>query len=82
MCGLLTAVVNLVAEHGLRGTQASEIVAHSLEHEGSVTVLHRLSFPAACNCPRPGIEPMSPALAGRFLNTRLPGSPIYLQFFS
>ena len=36
-------------------------------------------LPLSCpgNVPDPGIEPMSPALAGRFLTTELPGKPSY-----
>ena len=30
--------------------------------------------------PRPGIEPVSPALAGGFLTTAPPGKPIFLSF--
>ena len=63
---LLIAVVSLVAEHGLLGKWASVVAAHGL-----------------CCCrahgifvPRPGIEPMSPALAGEFLTTGLPWKPM------
>ena len=39
-------------------------------------VAHRLSCSAACGIfPRPGLEPMSPALAGEFLTTAPPGKP-------
>ena len=50
----------LIAELRLRSAQAS------------VAVVHRLSCPAACGIlvSRPGIEPVSSALAGRFLTTR------------
>ena len=63
---LLIAVVSLVAEHGLLGKWASVVAAHGL-----------------CCCrahgifvPRPGIEPMSPALACEFLTTGLPWKPM------
>ena len=40
----------------------------------SLAVVHRLSCAMACgNLPGPGIKPMSPALAGRFLTTGPPG---------
>ena len=42
----------------------------ALGHSGSVTVTHGLSCPVACG---PGIEPVSPALAGGFLTTGPPG---------
>ena len=53
----------------------------SLECVGSVVVLHRLSVPAwGILVPRPGIEPMSPALAGGFLTTGPPGMSAFSTF--
>ena len=52
--GLLIAAAFLVVEHGLWGTQASVVVADGL------------SCLKACDYPRPGIKPVSPALADRF----------------
>ena len=43
----------------------------------SLFVLH--GFSCMWNLPRPGIEPMSPELAGGFLTTRLPGKS-YMDF--
>ena len=34
-----------------------------------------LSFPSPEDLPDTGIEPMSPASAGRFFNTKSPGKP-------
>ena len=51
----------------------SVVVAPGLLSTGSVVVAHRLS------CPRPGIEPMSPALSGRLSTTEPPGKPL-LEF--
>ena len=34
-----------------------------------------LPFPSPGDLPNPGIEPMSPALAGRFFTTEAPGKP-------
>ena len=34
-----------------------------------------LAFPAPEDLPNPGIEPMSPALAGKFFVTESPGKP-------
>ena len=46
-------------------------------HAGSVVVAHGPSCSAACgNLPRPGLEPVSPALAGRFPTTAPPGKPV------
>ena len=60
--GLLIAVAFLVAEHGVRST-------------GSALVAHRLSCSAACGSSGSGIEPVSPALAGRFFTAEPPGKP-------
>ena len=48
------------------------------EHVGSVAAVHRLSCPEASgiSVSWPGIEPMSPALVGRFLTTGPPGKPL------
>ena len=35
-----------------------------------------MPFPSPGDLPRSGIEPASPALAGRFFTTELPGKPI------
>ena len=55
-----------------------------LWHVGLVVVAHRLSCPVACGIliPRPGIEPMSPALEGWFLTTGPPGKSQMLSIFS
>ena len=44
----------------------------------SLAAAHRLSCPAACRIlvPRPGIEPASPALEGRFFTTAPPGKSL------
>ena len=55
--GLLSAVASLVLSTG------SRCISSSLQHTGSVVVAHTLSCPLACwSLPRPGTEPMSPAL--------------------
>ena len=61
VCGLLTAVASLVLEQGLQGTQASVVVAHELS--------------CMSDLPRPGIEPVSSALAGGFFTNGPPGKP-------
>ena len=45
--------------------------------------MHGLSCPAACGIlvPRPGIEPMSPALEGRFLTTGPPGKSLQIPSY-
>ena len=48
---------------------------------GSVIVAHGPSCSAACgDLPRPGLEPVSPALAGRFSTTAPPGKPLVYFF--
>ena len=50
--------------------------AYVLGCAGSVVVVYGLSCPGGMwNLPRSGIEPESPALAGRFLTTGPPGKP-------
>ena len=64
-----------------RGARASHCCGLSLQstgsrRAGSVIVAHGPSCSAACgNLPRPGLEPVSPALAGRFSTTAPPGKP-------
>ena len=65
---LLIAVASLVVEHGLQGTRGF-----------SSCVLRGM-----WDLPRPGLEPVSPALAGGFLTTAPPGKPylfIYLFIY-
>ena len=52
------------------------------EDAGSVVAARRLSCPTACGIlvPRPGIEPVSPALEGGFLPTGPPGKSLYVFF--
>ena len=48
---------------------------------GFSSVAHGLSCSAACgNLPGPGLEPVSPALAGGFLTTVPPGKPYPINF--
>ena len=54
---------------------------------GSVVVAHGPQLRSMWDLPRPGLEPVSPALAGRFSTTAPPGKPsfsffnIYLFYF-
>ena len=63
VCGLLTIVASLVAEHRLQTCRLSNC--------GSRSQLLRGMW----DLPRPGLEPVSPALAGRFSTTSPPGKP-------
>ena len=61
--GPLTIVASLVAEHRFQ--------MHRLSNCGSRAQLLRGMW----DLPRPGLEPVSPALAGRFSTTAPPGKP-------
>ena len=66
------------------GAWDSVVVVHGLSSCGSRALEHRLSSCGAwayslCGMwdrPGPGLEPVSPALAGGFLTTVPPGSPL------
>ena len=66
--GPLTIAASLVAEHRLQ--------THRLSNCGSQAQLLRGMW----DLPRPGLEPVSPALAGRFSTTAPPGKPSSLYF--
>ena len=68
--GPLTVVAPLVVEHRLQTRRLSS--CGSRAHP-----LHGMWY-----LPRPGLEPVSPALAGRFLTTVPPGKPSLLFFDS
>ena len=67
MCGPLTIVASLVAEHRLQTRRLSSC--------GSRAQLLRGMW----GLPRPGLEPVSPALAGRFSTTAPPGKPLLIN---
>ena len=66
--GPLTIAASLVAEHRLQTRKLSSC--------GSRAYLLRGMW----DLPRPGLEPVSPALAGRFSTTAPPGKPQYIYF--
>ena len=71
--GRLTIAASLVAEHRLQTRRLSNC--------GSRAQLLR----GVWDLPRPGLEPVSPALAGRFSTTTPPGKPqfyFYLMNYS
>ena len=72
---LLTEVASLVSEHRLQDAWTSVAVTLGIQGTGSIVVVHRLNCCVACRIFPPGIEPMSPALAGRFFTTEPPGNP-------
>ena len=67
--GPLTMVASLAAEHRLQTCRLSNC--------GSQAQLLRGTW----DLPRPGLEPMSPALAGRFSTTAPPGKPQVSSFY-
>ena len=74
--GLLISVASLV-EQGLKCARASVVAARGLGGRTAWTESpHRI-----WNLPGPGIEPVSPALAGGFLTTGPPGWS-YIQLFN
>ena len=77
LLGFLIVMSFLAAEHGLSGTWASVAAAHGLSSCGSRAPEHRLNscgiwaqlLYGMWDLPRPGIEPVSPALTGGFFTT-------------
>ena len=63
MRGLLTIAASLVVEHRLQTRRLSNCVSRAQLLRGM------------WDLPRPGPEPVSPALAGRFSTTAPPGKP-------
>ena len=62
-----------IAVHGPLTIAASLVVEHRLSNCGSrAQLLHSM-----WDLPRPGLEPVSPALAGRFSTTVPPGKPSF-----
>ena len=58
------------------GAQAAAVEAPGLQRVGSGVMVRGLQLlHVMWNLPRPGIKPVSPALAGGFLTTRPPGKP-------
>ena len=74
VCGSLTAVPSLFAGRGLQAA-GSVVAAPGLQGAGAVVVKHGLHAPRHVGLPGPGVEPVSPALAGGFLTTGPPGKP-------
>ena len=71
--GLLTAVASLVADCRLQGSGLQQLQHVALECRLSSCDPWAQLLHSMWNLPRPGIKPMFPALAGRFLSTVPPG---------
>ena len=71
--GLLTAVASLVVGHRLQVCRLSSCGARILEHRLHSYATWAELLRGTWDLPRPGIEPMSPALKGRISSTEPPG---------
>ena len=66
--GLLTAAASLVAEPGLRGPQASGVVARGVAH-------------GVRDLPGAEVKPVSPVLAGEFATSGPPGKHLLVLHY-
>ena len=92
-CGVQASHCRVFSYSGAQavGSQASVVVAHGLSSCDSRALEHRLNncgswallLCSMWNLPGPGIEPMSPALAGRLFTTELPGKSLnsFFKYF-
>ena len=76
----LTIVASLVAEHGLQTRRLSSCGSQALEHRLSSCGSRAQLLRSMWDLPRLGLEPTSPALAGRFPTTVPPGKPKHHSF--
>ena len=77
-CGLLTVVAARVAERGSRVHVCfRSCCSQALEHRPNSCGAQAQLSQGTCDLPGPGIEPMFPALAGRFLTSEPPGKPSF-----
>ena len=79
-CRLLIVVASLVVEHGLWVHGLSSCGLRALEDRHSSCGARASLLHSMWDLSGPGIEPVSPALAGRFLTTEPPGKSY--TFFS
>ena len=70
-----------VAEHRLQTRRLSSCGSRALEHRLSSCGARAYLLRGMWDLPRPGLEPVSPALAGRFSTTAPPGKPKILYIF-
>ena len=71
--GLLIVVASLVAEKGSRHAGFSSCGSQALERGLSSCGSRAQLLRSMWDLPGPGLKPVSPALAGRFLTTAPPG---------
>ena len=77
--GPLTIAASLVAEHRLQTRRLSSHGLWALEHRLSSCGARTQLLCGVWDPPRPGLDPVSPALAGRFSTTVPPGKPLSLS---
>ena len=77
-CGLLITVISLVAEQGLQGVQAQQLWLPDSRAQTQQLWCKGLAAPRHVGFSGSGIKPVSPALAGRFFTTELPGKPLVI----
>ena len=77
--GLLIAVASLVAEHGLQACSLSSCGSQAPECRLSSRGARASLLCGMWDLPGPGLEPVSPVLAGGFLTTAPPGKPYILK---
>ena len=75
VCRLLIAAAPLIAEDRPQGARASVDVAQGLSSCSPQALEQANLLHSMWDLPGPGVEPVSPALAGRFFTTELPGKP-------
>ena len=73
-----------IAVRGPLTIAASPVAEHRLQRAGSAIVAHgpSRSLRGMWDPPRPGLEPVSPALAGRFSTTAPPGKPLFYFLYT
>ena len=70
-----------IAVHGPLTVAASPVAEHRLQTRRLSSCGSRAELLCGMwDLPRPGLEPMSPALAGRFSTTAPPGKPVFTHF--
>ena len=70
---------NFIAVHGPLTIAASPVAEHRLQTRRLSSCGSRAQLLCGMwDLPRPGLKPMSPALAGRFSTTAPPGKPLKL----
>ena len=73
----------LIAVHGPLTIAASPVVEHRLQTRKLSNCGSRAQpLRGMWDLPRPGLEPVSPALAGRFSTTAPPGKPLATHFYT